>query len=148
MYSVLVTDFIGPFCMILSHDYVCSPLASAFELVEQSHDLSSTSAAQWMTESNGSSIRIHFLHRNAQFFHTIHSLGILWKSLLWITGKYWKKLGVNNPRQSISHLTGECFVDLKHINIIYSQPCTRKCNNTLHLQPLFLNNGKSTLIRF
>lgn len=104
MYSVLVTDFIGPFCMI------CSPLASAFELIEQSHDLSSTSAAQWMTESNGSSIRIHFLHRNAQFFHTIHSLGILRKLLLWITGKYWKKLGEIQDNLSVTWLANASLI--------------------------------------
>lgn len=51
-----------------------SPLASAFELIHQGHDLSSTSAAQRMTESNSPPIRIHFLHRDAKLFHTIHSL--------------------------------------------------------------------------
>lgn len=50
------------------------PLPSASELVEQRHHLSSSGAAQRVTQSDGSSVRIHLLQRDAQLLHTVHGL--------------------------------------------------------------------------
>lgn len=50
------------------------PLSSASELVEQRHHLSSSGAAQRMTQSDGSSVRIHLLQRDSQLLHTVHRL--------------------------------------------------------------------------
>lgn len=50
------------------------PPASTSELVEQRHHLASAGAAQRMTEGDGSTVRVHLLHRDAQFLHAVNRL--------------------------------------------------------------------------
>lgn len=57
-----------------STDAEHSPLPSALQLIEQSDNLPSTSAAQRVSQCYGSSQGVHLLHGNAQLFNTVHGL--------------------------------------------------------------------------
>lgn len=50
------------------------PLLLPFELVEEGHNLPGSRAAEWMSQSNGTTIGVHFPHGNAQFLYAVNSL--------------------------------------------------------------------------